>query len=227
MSEPYYSDDAVTIYHGDCREITEWLDADILITDPPYGRRWRQGAIKGHTNNEISSHGIANDSSTAVRDEALTMWGAKPAVVFGDLMLPPPTDNRLTCVYHKSSGAEGLPGAIGGVRRDCEAIYLVGRWPSGLGGRSSLFATRRMISGSGGVVATSGGHPHTKPNDVMIPLIELTMGMIADPFMGSGSTLVAARDLGRRAIGIETSERYCEIAAERLAQGTLDFGGAA
>jgi len=223
---PYYQDDQVTIYHGDCREIDVWLEADVLVGDPPYGRRWRQSQIGTHALND-SSAGIANDADTAVRDAVLSMWGDRPAILFGDLMLPPPAGNKLTCIYHKADGSSGLRGAMGGVRRDCEAIYLVGKWPSGLGGRSSLFTTHFQIGGAAGVVASNGGHPHTKPRDVMTQLVDLTRGVITDPFMGSGSTLRAAKDLGRKAIGVEVDERYCEIAAKRMGQEVLMFDGAA
>lgn len=224
---PYYSDDFVSIYHGDCREVDAWLDAEVLITDPPYGRMWRQGYIGGHARNNDSA-GIANDNDTGVRDDVLAMWGDRPAIVFGDLQLPPPPGSKLTCVYHKVEASSGLRGAIGGVRRDCEAIYLVGGWPSGLGGRSSLFATHRRVTSATGIVARNGGHPHTKPDDVMGALIALwPVGVIADPFLGSGSTLVAAKAQARQAIGVELDERYCEIAARRMGQEVLDFGGVA
>lgn len=224
MPEPYYQDDRVTLYLGDCLEITEWLKADVLVTDPPYGRAWKQGELQGHTGNSDARSGIANDKNTTFRDAALVRWNTKPAIVFGDLMLPPAPGTKLTGVYHKYP-TEGFRGAIAGVRRDAEAIYFVGAWPSGLGGRSSVFSSRRMISGAHGAVAAAGGHPHTKPGDVMEQLIELCPpGVIADPFAGSGSTLVAARNMGRNAIGVELEEKYCELTARRLDQQCLDFG---
>jgi site-specific DNA-methyltransferase (adenine-specific) len=141
-------------------------------------------------------------------------------------MLPKPMGTKLVGAYRKPVDA-GLRGAMGGVRRDLEAIYLIGPWPSGIGGRSSLFATAAVLVGSPhGVVAKAGGHPHTKPQDVMEELLLLTEGCVADPFAGSGSTLFAAKAVGRKAIGVELDERYCEIAAKRLAQDTL-FGGVA
>lgn len=224
----YYQDEHVELHLGDCLENTEWLHADVLLTDPPYGRNWRQGHLKGHTGNSDARCGIANDHDTSTRDAALSLWGAtRPSICFGDLMLTPAPGTKLAAVYQKYSTA-GFRGAIAGVRRDAEALYFIGPWPSGLGGRSSVFTSRRMISGARGAAAEAGGHPHTKPGDIMEQLVELCPpGTIADPFAGSGSTLVAARNLGRRAIGVEIEERYCEIIAKRLDQMCLDFGSGA
>jgi hypothetical protein len=229
MTTPYYQDENVTIYHGDCREIPEWLACDVMVTDPPYGRNWKQGDTKPPMSGQDDSHdGILGDKDTAARDDALTLWTNRPAIVFGDLMLAPPASTKLTAIYHKDNNVDGFRGAIGGVRRDCEAIYFVGKWPSGLGGRSSLFPTSQMISGASGIVAKSGGHPHTKPGDVLAALIELCPpGSIADPFLGSGSTLRAAKNAGRHAIGVELDEKYCEMAANRMAQLSMFEAGAA
>lgn len=230
MPESYYQDDLVTLYHGDCREVTAWLEADVLVTDPPYGRAWKQGDTgKGRGWASDNHAGIAGDATTETRDAALAMWvtwrwGDRTAIVFGDLMLPPPTGTKHVLIYDKGNDA-GFTGAVGGYRRNVEAIYLVGSGHgSGLGGRTAILSTR---TSAGGNLARTTGHPHTKPLDVMSELILNThLHVVADPFAGSGSTLVAAKHLGKRAIGVELEERYCEIAAKRLAQDTL-FGGAA
>jgi DNA modification methylase len=214
----YYSDEFVTLYHGDCREITEWLSADVLVTDPPYGRAWKQGDLHGDKH-----AGIAGDADTTTRDEALALWGERPVIAFGDLMLTPPPGTKQVLVYAKPVDA-GTRGAMAGFRRDAEAVYLIGKWPSGIGGQSSVLRTAaRMVGGSVGL-ATRGEHPHSKPLDVMERLLRLTDGIIADPFAGSGSTLLTARNIGRKAIGVELEERYCEVIAKRLSQGVLDFG---
>lgn len=217
----YYQDENVTLYLGDCREQLAWLEADVLCTDPPYGRSWRQGRLKLKRND--SHAGIAGDRDTTTRDAALAAWGDRPAVVFGDLMLAPPPGNKLTLIYRKPPNA-GTRGAIGGFRRDAEAIYLLGKWPSGLGGMSSVIATSARSQGNPSSAQGRYGHPHAKPVDVMETLIAACPpGVVADPFAGSGSTLVAARNLGRRAIGVEIDERYAEAAAKRLAQAPLEI----
>lgn len=218
--KPYYADDHVTLYHGDCREITAWRDADVLVTDPPYGRNWRQGDLHGDKH-----EGIAGDANTEIRDEILRLWGNRSGVVFGDLMLPPPHGTKQVLVYRKPIDA-GVRGAIAGFRRDAEAIYLINKWRSGIGGDTSVLASAaRMVGGTTGLAAR-GQHPHSKPLDLMERLIMLTAGTIADPFAGAGSTLVAAKLQGRKVIGVELEERYCEIAARRLAQDALPFGEA-
>lgn len=213
---PYYADDLATLFLGDCREVREWLDADVLVCDPPYGRGWGQhGAYNGG-----SAHsGIAGDGTPGARDEALQAWGKRPAVVFGDLMLAPPRGTRQVLVYAKGADS-GIFGAVGGFRRDAEAVYLVGPWPQPPVTRGGV--VQSAARGHGNMLRRAG-HPHAKPVDVMETLISACPpGVIADPFAGSGSTLVAARNLGRQAIGVELDERYAEKAARRLSQGVLE-----
>jgi site-specific DNA-methyltransferase (adenine-specific) len=224
MTTPYYQDDHVTIYHGDCREVTEWLTADVLVTDPPYGRNWRQGDTGSRRGWKSDAHpGIAGDDSTCLRDAALRLWAPRPAVCFGDLLITAPAGALQVLAYDKGDSA-GFTGAVGGFRRNVEGIYLIGL-PSGLGGRSSVLRSAGIEPPN---LSKQSGHPHAKPVDLLRLLIgRCPPGAVADPFMGSGSTLRAAKDLGRKAIGIEVDERYCEIAANRMGQEVLDFGGVA
>lgn len=214
-----------------------WLEADVLVCDPPYGRGWRQGTVEAAPGRAASTRsvghaGIAGDDDTATRDAALALWGTgRPGVVFGDLTLAPPQGNRQTLIYRKPPDA-GFRGCTGGWRRDIEGIYLLGPWPAALGGRrTSIIGTEARSLGNPHGVAATSGHPHAKPLDVLESLISACPpGIIADPFAGSGSTLVAARNLGRRAVGVELDERYAEKAARRLSQVplsmTLTVGGA-
>lgn len=224
MTAPYYQDDLVTLYHGDCLMETAWIEADVLVTDPPYGRDWKQGDTTSHFGWASNQHdGIARDATTAVRDAALSLWGAsRPSLAFGDLMLSPPANTKHVLIYNKGETA-GFSGAVGGYRRNVEAIYLIGKgWGGGLGGRTAVIST--LVS-TGGNLGRLTGHPHTKPIDVMGTLLaSAPAGIVADPFAGSGSTLIAARNLGRKSIGVELDERYCEIIAKRLSQQAFDFG---
>ena len=224
--KPYYEDDYCTIYHGDCREVDAWLEADVLVTDPPYGIGWSKGHMKNAKNGE-KKPGIANDQSTAARDAALIAWGNRPALVFGSLDADYPDGWRRILVFCKPAHA-GLIGSRLPWFRNWEPIFVLGEWPDQTPTRSAVVATHcKAASGYSGY-ATKAGHPHAKPQDIMRELLmACPHGVVADPFMGSGSTLRAAKDLGRRAIGVEVEERYCEIAAKRLAQEVFDFGGAA
>lgn len=214
----YWTDGQITLYLGDCRDITEWLAADVLVTDPPYGRGWRQGRLPGHTR---TAGGIAGDEDTSVRDSALALWGDRCGVAFGDLMLAPPPGTRQVLIYKKPR-LSGMTATTAGWQRNAEAIYLTGLWQSGWGGRDSIITTGSQAASGVNGMARRYGHPHAKPVDVMETLISACPpGTIADPFAGAGSTLIAARNLGRRAIGVELEERYCEMAARRLDQMTL------
>lgn len=225
MSDPYYQDDHVTLYHGDCREITEWLAADVLVTDPPYGLKWSQGARTGSTPSTPVSppnYGIVGDSDTSIRDTAIDRWGDRIGLVFGSPLAPHPAGAKQALVWQKPAGS-GLFGARAGWRRDWEVIYMIGPWPQAPARRSAVLRTLGAPSDY-----TTGTHPHAKPVGVMEQLIAACPnGAIADPFAGAGSTLLAARFQGRKAIGVEIEELYCERAAKRLFIPDLFSGGVA
>ncbi len=220
---PYYADETVRLFHGDCRAITEWLSADVLVMDPPYGIGWRWhggGVQRVRTRHD----GIAGDRDTSLRDGILQTWGDRPALLFGSFYAPPPADVRHVAVYLKPSSS-GVLGSTTGLRRDVEPIYLTGSWPRRSAARSSAF-TSRSIAGNPAGPQGRYGHPHAKPVDLMEQLMAVCPpGVIADPCAGSGSTLVAARNLGRHAIGVELDERHCETIARRLAADVLPIGG--
>lgn len=221
---PYFDDGQVRLYRGDCREVTEWLEADVLVTDPPYGIGWSSSGgwtnAYGGGSSKVQA-GIVGDDDCAVRDAALALWGrSRPALVFGDFGQPRPRRTVQTLVYAKSDDS-GIRGAHAGFRRDLEPVFMVGPWPVAIGGTTSILRSGGRVAGPRGMAARYG-HPHAKPADVMETLIAACPpGVIADPFAGSGSTLVAARNQGRGCIGVELEERYCELAARRLSQQVM------
>lgn len=211
----YYQDDYVTLYHGNClTEHREWLDADVLVTDPPYGIAWTKG--QNNAAKSKAHKGIQNDEDTTVRDAALDAYGSKPGIVFGSFRAPFPTGVKQTLVWQKPIDA-GVVGSTTGYRTDTELIFLTGMHKKRPPMRSSV------LTSTGGVARYRTEHPHSKPVSILEQLIEWTEGVTADPFAGSGSTLVAAKALGRKVIGVELEERYCEIIAKRCAQDVLDI----
>lgn len=212
---PYYEHGGITIYHGDCREVRCWLDADVLVTDPPYGVRWLGYANKGQKRVPIDG-----DCDTSARDTALAMWGDRPAIVFGSWRLGRPAGTRNRLIWHKRGQSPGLLNAP--FMSQDEEIYVLGDgFISTSPPMRSVIETRENRS----VEVQTVGHPTPKPVALLEVLIGRCVGrVVADPFCGSGSTLVAAKNLGRKAIGIEIEERYCEIAAQRLSQEVLDLG---
>ena len=215
---PYYQDDHVTLYHGDCLELTDWLQADVLVTDPPYGISYQSGGMSNAT--VPLQESIKSDETVDARDQVLSTWGDKPSVVFGSWRQPRPDGTRHRLIWHKGKALPGMR-ATPWYGAD-EEIYILGDGFMGAPAQN-VFRTESRQDGAYGLVAQIG-HPTPKPLPLMEWLIgKCPPGVIADPFAGSGSTLVAARNLGRKAIGVELEEKYCEIIANRLSQGAFDF----
>ena len=219
----YYQDEHVTLYHGDAlTEHREWLDADALVTDPPYGVNWTpRGAYDTKTGKWAApkTERIAADRDTAARDAAIEAWGSKPRIVFGSWRTPRPEPVHNRLIWHKRGMPPGPNNAAFMVQD--EEIYVTGE-----GFRRSSPPLRSVIATTEhrSLEVTKIGHPTPKPIGLMETLIDrCPPGAIADPFAGSGATLIAARNLGRKAIGVELEERYCELIAARLSQGAFDF----
>ena len=223
MTKPYFENEFVTLYHGDCLEITEWLSADVPVTDPPYGIDIEQrfGSWYGSGERQRQKSVIANDKTTNARDKALAVWGERPAVVFGSWKMPRPLATQHRLIWHKQGQAPGPTNAP--FMTQDEEIYILGK---GFVSTSPPMRSVIVTTENRSTEVSRIGHPTPKPIGLMETLImRCPDGVIADPFAGSGATLLAARNLGRKVIGVELEEKYCELIANRLSQEAFDFGG--
>jgi DNA modification methylase len=193
---PYYEDEWVTIYHGDCREVLPLLPPIALVaSDPPYPN--------------AAGHFLDGIAAALELFEALT---ADRWFVFWHQLVVPPVRLPLVAhhIWHRTN--TNRPD-------NYEPIYEFaeeGERPS------RVFPHAVIAKGLTGCTEATD-HPTQKPVKLMRQLLSLRPfdGMVLDPFMGTGTTLRAAKDLGKRAIGIEMDERYCEIAARRMGQEVL------
>ena len=195
--KPYYEQDGIVIYNADCRDVLPTLEpVDLVLTDPPYG-------IGLAANPFRQKHERADWDTEPVSRELLisVLAMAKESIVWGGNYFGLPA-HQCFLVWDK-------------VQPEAFSSAMVEQAWTNLDGPAKMFARH--------VVSYEKWHPAQKPVELMRWAIGRASepSTILDPFMGSGTTLRAAKDLGRTAIGIEIEERYCEIAANRMAQGVL------
>jgi site-specific DNA-methyltransferase (adenine-specific) len=216
---PYYSDGLITLYHGDCREVLPTLDVTgLVVSDPPYGIN-----LNNDWQNEIhAEQGRATNNAKGgiVGDDGLTDWAEvlepfKRRVVFG---FPYLFDADATgwLVWDKEPGFKGKS-----LTSPVEMAYAT-TWK---GFKIIRLLWSGYMRAPGAEARTE--HPTQKSESLIAQIIQWHDDeLILDPFSGSGTTLVSARQLGRKAIGIELEERFCEITANRLSPRlTIRNGG--
>lgn len=211
MIKPYYEEPRITIYHGDCRDILSILPkVDLVLTDPPYGINYHSSSMRKNLDSSI-----VGDIDTSLRDEVLDWWKG-PALVFGSWKAQRPLNTHTRLIWD-TKGALGMGNLSIPWKPSDQEIYVIG---NGFKGRRDSNILRWAPVQS---MAKNGRlHPHQKPVNLIKALLsKCPMETILDPFMGSGTTLRAAKDLRRKAIGIEIEEKYCEIAVKRLRQEVL------
>lgn len=206
---PYYDDGQCVIYHEDCNDVLPTLPATtFILTDPPYGINYKSS--RGET---------VEGDNTPFDPYSLLNYGFAGHIIFGANHFhpyPPLEAGHGLIIWDKRDQvSRNLPGS------DAEVAWT---------DATTQVRIFRHIWIPHTLRDEPRYHPTQKPTRLCRMLLsEFTTPTttICDPYMGSGTTLRAAKDLGRKAIGIETQERYCEIAAQRLAQGVLDFGASA
>jgi DNA modification methylase len=195
---PYYEHGGITIYHGDCREVLPdvWFGADLILTDPPYPD---YHAERFHYSDDLLS------AVNALPCRQFVFWSAKAEF---------PLTHTAIHIWDKKTGCGS----------EYERVFE-------RNGNKNWKVFRQYLINSTVAASFAGdeftGHPSQKPTKLLTALLMYAGGTsVLDPFVGSGSTLLAAKNLGRRAIGIEIEERYCEIAAKRLSQEVLPLESA-
>lgn len=230
-SAPYYSDDLVQLYHGDCREVVRDLPAesiDLVVTDPPYGMNYDSGysGATVHLDGTRLCLRMYRELlpliSRTMRPNShlywFTRWDVWPDAY--DAIAPHiPVRNALIC----DKGHPGMGNLeVYGYSYEMAVFASKGHRKLNGGRPNSVFRMTPVPHGR-------RVHPTEKPIGLLTDWITRSSNTdetVLDPFAGSGTTLVAARNIGRRAIGVEIDERYCEAAAARLSADVLDFGAA-
>lgn len=210
--KPTWERDGIQLYLGDCLQILPHLSGvDAVVTDPPYGISYASG-MTGHGGG-TALPGIVGDEDCLLRDAVIAWSHGLPMIVFGTWKRPKP--NRCAAVLtwdkgdHVGMGDLSLPW-----KPNTEEIYIVGKGFTGHRGGSVL---RFNAPPTWNSVGFGRRHPHQKPVELMESLLEkCPTGTILDPFMGSGSTIIACIRTGRRAIGIESDPVHFATARRRI-----------
>lgn len=240
MIQPYYQDGSVTIYCGDCREILPHLEpVDLVLTDPPYQFESKGGGFYGdwnsrtwgnpdHSKREYINQLAALGCCDFNPKDLFAVLPCNYAVIFCnkeliDSYIAYARNEGLLFDVHFMAKNNPIPAKSNHFLHDAE--YLVVMRPPG-----SFFNASGPMDDYRKIFTAYNGdgkyHPAQKPLGILKKYLRVCLsaeGIVCDPFMGSGSTLRAAKDLGLQAIGIEIEERYCEIAAKRMAQEVLEF----
>ncbi len=223
--KPYYSERGIEIYCGDCREILPGLQADLLCADPPYGLgaarlnfggagvvRHMTGLCAGKAIPKTNYGDAEWDDEPCPQDLLeLAISRAPQQIIWGGNYFDLPKA-RCWLIWDKLRGdTDYADGEMAWTNIDRAVRIIRWRWNGFL--QENMEAKEERV------------HPTQKPMGVIKWALSQAdeWSTVLDPFMGSGTTLRAAKDLGRRAIGIEIEEKYCEIAAKRLSQEVLDF----
>ena len=207
-----YDDGQVQLWNDDCRlfiadAMQGGMGHAFLVTDPPYGIKYESGAWRVSLPNSI-----VGDDDTSMRDWVLDAWGDGPALVFGSWKVERPAKTHTKLIWD-TKGANGMGDLSVPWKPSHQEIYVLGHGFEGHRGTDVYSIAPVQSTARNGRV-----HPHQKPVPLMRALLAKIPAdaLIFDPFAGSGSTLVAAAEMGRRAVGVEVEPLYCQIAAHRL-----------
>lgn len=219
--KPYYEQSGITIYHGDCRDVLPSVSADVCVTDPPYGVGY-ESAWGGTSFGPITGdEAVSVDWLAMVRPDTLycfTRWD----VLVEWLSAIRATGRRVrdVLVWDKLAHGAGDPEKAWAPCYELIIYASVTALPLARPRPQNVLRCARVDGGAIGRGELV--HPAQKPVALIGGILRKHSGLsVLDPFMGSGTTLVAAKTLNRQAIGIEFEEKYCEIAAKRLQQEAL------